>query len=89
MLPSGPDYDNVPLSNRVCSTISAVAGETTIDGGAYIRQALDFDPSHKWRNVGIIFAFWAALTYETITLITLGQVLMFILYEQIHLRLLQ
>ncbi|KAL1410781.1 Multidrug resistance protein [Vanrija albida] len=58
--PAGPGY---PTSGPgvVCSTVGSVAGATTVNGDAYINAAYQYYHSHKWRNVGIIFAFMIGL----------------------------
>lgn len=38
-----------------------MAGQSTVSGDAYINSAFQYYASHKWRNVGIIFAFTAGL----------------------------
>ncbi|KAL0940175.1 ABC multidrug transporter [Colletotrichum truncatum] len=60
-VPSGPTYDTGMMTQtRVCAAQGGVAGATFIDGSAYITGAFGYLDSHRWRNVGIIFAFSAA-----------------------------
>lgn len=59
--PLVPGYENTPLANRVCTTVGAVAGETTVDGTKYIKDLYKYSRSHKWRNVGILIAFCIGL----------------------------
>lgn len=54
-------YENVTLANRVCSTVGAVAGSSTVNGDAYINSQYKYFNSHKWRNIGILIAFTIAL----------------------------
>ncbi|KAI9368301.1 ABC drug exporter AbcA [Aspergillus egyptiacus] len=56
-VPSGPEYMDLGSSNRVCSTVGSVPGQSYVNGDAYIQSAYDYHASHKWRNIGIIFAF--------------------------------
>ncbi|KAF2258149.1 putative multidrug resistance ABC transporter [Lojkania enalia] len=60
-IPSGPNYDNVPENARVCSAVGAVPGQPYIDGDVYIDSAYGYVHSHKWRNIGILFAFMIGL----------------------------
>ena len=52
-----PTYGNLATHEKVCSSVGAVAGQTFVNGDAYINSAFQYYHSHKWRNVGIIFAF--------------------------------
>ncbi|KAI8286692.1 ZEB2-regulated ABC transporter 1 [Colletotrichum sp. SAR11_240] len=54
LVPSGPDYDALPLSGRTCSVVGAVPGSDAIDGDRYIEESFGYFNSHKWRNVGIL-----------------------------------
>ena len=49
--PYGSDSDN----SRVCTAVSAVPGQPYVDGTAYVDSAYRYQPSHKWRNVGILY----------------------------------
>ncbi|KAL4867801.1 hypothetical protein BDV12DRAFT_170614 [Aspergillus spectabilis] len=60
-VPSGPSYVDLGPSNRVCSTVGSVPGQPSVNGDAYIQSAYDYNASHKWRNIGIIFAFMFVL----------------------------
>ena len=55
-VPTGPSYDNVAPLERVCSTVGSVAGQSYVDGDAYINTSFAYYHSHLWRNLGIIFA---------------------------------
>lgn len=56
-VPSGPGYTDVGLNNRVCSTVRSVPGQAFVNGNAYIESAYSYTASHKWRNIGVIFAY--------------------------------
>jgi hypothetical protein len=56
-VPSGQGYENVNAINTICSTVSSSAGDTTIDGDAYMTTAYGYSNGHLWRNLGIIIAF--------------------------------
>ncbi|KAF5117946.1 hypothetical protein DV454_000839 [Geotrichum candidum] len=64
LLPSGPGYENVPLSSKICSVVGAVAGQSTVNGNDYLVKSFKYEPSHIWRNLGIIIAF---LCFFTVT----------------------
>ncbi|GKT65342.1 ABC-2 type transporter [Colletotrichum tofieldiae] len=60
-VPSGPTYDaGTTAQTRVCAAQGGVAGAMFVDGSAYITGAFGYLDSHRWRNVGVIFAFAAA-----------------------------
>jgi ATP-binding cassette subfamily G (WHITE) protein 2 (PDR) len=56
-VPSGPGYENVSGENHVCSTVGSVPGSPSVSGDAFILSSYGYVASHKWRNVGILFAF--------------------------------
>ncbi|KAL5338821.1 ABC drug exporter AbcA [Aspergillus crustosus] len=60
-VPSGAGYVNLASSNHVCSTVGSVPGQPSVNGDAYIESAYDYHASHRWRNIGIIFAFMVIL----------------------------
>lgn len=61
-VPAGPGF---PSSgpNVVCSSVGSQPGMSTVNGDAYINIAYNYYHSHKWRNVGIIFAFMIFLMF--------------------------
>jgi ABC-type multidrug transport system permease subunit/ABC-type multidrug transport system ATPase subunit len=59
--PALAGYENVTLSNRVCSTVGAVAGSSFVNGDAYVNSQYKYFNSHKWRNIGILIGFVIAL----------------------------
>ncbi|KAF2769646.1 putative multidrug resistance ABC transporter [Teratosphaeria nubilosa] len=58
-----PDYGSLALQEKVCSAIGSTAGDAYVNGDAYINSAFKYYHSHKWRNVGIVFAFMIALMF--------------------------
>lgn len=57
LVPSGPGYDSILDSSRLCSTAGAIPGQDTVAGGNYPRAAFGFRAEHKLRNFGVIIAF--------------------------------
>ncbi|KAF2185804.1 hypothetical protein K469DRAFT_750126 [Zopfia rhizophila CBS 207.26] len=55
-VPSGPEYGGVEPSERACATVGAVAGQDYVDGSSYLMLTYGYSYSHKWRNLGILFA---------------------------------
>ena len=68
-VPQGPGYDNVGAQSRICSTVGAAAGSSSVDGNAYLALSFQYYHSHLWRNLGIIYAFvvFFVCTYLTAT----------------------
>ncbi|EER44595.1 multidrug resistance protein [Histoplasma capsulatum H143] len=64
-IPSGGEYDSYPLENKVCGTVGSIAGSSRVDGDLYLRLSFQYEYSHIWRNLGIIFAitFFFMFTY--------------------------
>lgn len=56
-----PTYGSLALQQQVCSAVGSAAGQRYVNGDAYINSAFEYYHSHKWRNVGIIFAFMVFL----------------------------
>lgn len=54
-------YNSVPLSSKTCSGKGAIAGQDFIDGDRYLNTTYRYDRSHLWRNLGILFVFFAGL----------------------------
>jgi ATP-binding cassette, subfamily G (WHITE), member 2, PDR len=52
-----PAYGNLAQQQKVCSAVGSQAGAQAVNGDAYINSAFEYHHSHKWRNVGIVFAF--------------------------------
>lgn len=57
MVPYSMQYTDMPLENKVCSTVGAVAGSDIVQGTDYLDQSFQYYASHKWRNLGIMFGF--------------------------------
>ncbi|KAB8079584.1 ABC-2 type transporter-domain-containing protein [Aspergillus leporis] len=64
-----PNYPGASLENQICSTVGAVAGSRYIQGDDYLHRSFQYYNSHKWRNLGIMFAFmiFFLTTYLTAT----------------------
>ncbi|KAF4877777.1 ZEB2-regulated ABC transporter 1 [Colletotrichum siamense] len=57
-VPSGAGYaaSSVQPSERVCDIGGAAPGANFVSGEEHLRVVYDFDPSHRWRNFGILMA---------------------------------
>lgn len=60
-IPPAPQFGNGSSVRQICSVVGAVAGQTSVSGDDYIGISYEYYSSHKWRNVGILFAFMIAL----------------------------
>jgi ATP-binding cassette subfamily G (WHITE) protein 2 (SNQ2) len=59
-----PQYENT--DSQACSGVRGAApGATFVNGDDYL-QSLSYSHSHVWRNVGILFAWWALYVAVTI-----------------------
>ena len=61
-VPSGPGYDTVGASERVCTVAGSVLGQDFVDGTTYLNVSFGFVNSHRWRNLGILIAFMVVIT---------------------------
>ena len=52
-----PPYGDLSSNSQVCSAVGAVPGQSYVNGDDYINSAFQYYHSHKYRNVGIVFAF--------------------------------
>ncbi|KAL5362246.1 ABC-2 type transporter-domain-containing protein [Aspergillus floccosus] len=50
-------YEHVSNDNRICSAVGAVPGNPYVEGSDYIKSSFQYDPSHRWRNIGIVIGF--------------------------------
>lgn len=55
-VPSGPGYANLAPDQRVCSAVGANPESSVVSGSAFISISYNYTRSHKWRNLGILFA---------------------------------
>ncbi|KAK6065954.1 ABC-2 type transporter [Seiridium cupressi] len=55
--PSVDGYQNTTMANMACSAVGAVQGQSFVNGDVYIASAYKYLHGHKWRNIGILFAF--------------------------------
>lgn len=83
-IPRGGPYDDVGPTNRICSVVGSVLGESEVQGTDYIVKSFDYLPKHMWRNFGVIIAFCvlSSITYIAATEIvrakkSKGEVLIF------------
>jgi ATP-binding cassette, subfamily G (WHITE), member 2, PDR len=60
-IPSGPGFGNGSDPSQICTVVGSVAGQTVVSGDTYINLSYQYYAAHKWRNVGIIFAFMIGL----------------------------
>ncbi|EER38850.1 ABC drug exporter AbcA [Histoplasma capsulatum H143] len=58
-VPRGPGYENLPSISRICSVVGSEAGSAFVSGDGYINTSFNYSNGHKWRNIGIMFAFLA------------------------------
>ena len=60
-VPTGGGYNDVPLDQRICSTVGSRSGQNFVDGDAYINISFNYYASHLWRNLGVLFALMIGL----------------------------
>ncbi|KIW60537.1 hypothetical protein PV05_00747 [Exophiala xenobiotica] len=56
-IPPAPQFGDGSTTRQICAVVGAVAGQTQIDGDAYINISYGYYRSHKWRDIGILFGF--------------------------------
>ncbi|PRT52634.1 ABC transporter CDR4 [Wickerhamiella sorbophila] len=55
LLPEGPAYSDVPMSQRICTVPGSKVGEMEVQGSDYIWQSFRYKQTHQWRNIGVTF----------------------------------
>jgi len=60
-VPSGAGYEGITGTERACSAVGSLPGETTVNGSNHIFSAFSYEAKNKWRNFGILWAFCFAL----------------------------
>jgi ATP-binding cassette subfamily G (WHITE) protein 2 (SNQ2) len=48
LVPQGPGYENVHLSNQVCATVGAVPGQPFVEGSQFALLSYGYSWSHTW-----------------------------------------
>ncbi|CCM02003.1 uncharacterized protein FIBRA_04077 [Fibroporia radiculosa] len=62
LIPSGPGYENVSITNQVCTTVGSEPGQATVNGLRYVELSFGYSYSHLWRNFGVVVAFGIGFT---------------------------
>ncbi|WWC87080.1 uncharacterized protein L201_001966 [Kwoniella dendrophila CBS 6074] len=62
IVPSGPGYEGVTGTEHICSTIGSKPGSLVVNGDDYINQSYQYYHAHKWRNFGVLIAFFLFFT---------------------------
>jgi ATP-binding cassette subfamily G (WHITE) protein 2 (SNQ2) len=50
-VPSGDGYENIGPLNQVCSTVGAEAGQSFVDGDAFVAASYGYSYNNLWRNL--------------------------------------
>lgn len=58
LVPSGPGYEHVSVSNQVCAVTGARPGQLYVSGDDYVELSFSYSYSHLWRNFAICIAFF-------------------------------
>ncbi|KAI0827349.1 pleiotropic drug resistance ABC transporter [Trametes gibbosa] len=57
LVPQGPGYENVSLTNQVCTTVGSLPGQLTVSGTSYVELSYNYTYNNLWRNFGVLCAF--------------------------------
>ncbi|KAI1385114.1 ABC-2 type transporter-domain-containing protein [Hypoxylon trugodes] len=60
MIPIGPSYEAIDISQRICATIGSQAGQSFVQGTAYLSSKYGYVSNHIWRNFGILLGMMVA-----------------------------
>lgn len=53
LIPTGPGYENITLTNQGCAVVGSQPGHATVEGLAYLKDAYGFVAGHLWRVSGL------------------------------------
>lgn len=56
-IPSGPAYQNVTGTERVCASVGSVPGAATVLGDSFLKNNYNYMNKHKWRGFGVGMAY--------------------------------
>jgi ATP-binding cassette subfamily G (WHITE) protein 2 (SNQ2) len=48
LVPQGPGYENITLTNQVCAVVGAIPGQTTVNGLRYLKLSFNYEWSRVW-----------------------------------------
>lgn len=65
MIPSGPGYDDIPSSNKVCSSVGAAPGENFVDGNINAQLMFGYLYDNLWRVCFVSLLLFGDLTLST------------------------
>ncbi|KAL3241204.1 ATP-binding cassette sterol transporter AUS1 [Nakaseomyces bracarensis] len=57
VVPRGPAYTDVPVTNKACAWQGATLGNDYVRGKDYLKNGLSYTYKHVWRNFGILIGF--------------------------------
>jgi ATP-binding cassette subfamily G (WHITE) protein 2 (SNQ2) len=49
LVPQGPGYENVGLSNQVCTTVGSQPGQAFVNGNLHLQLTFGYSSSNLWR----------------------------------------
>jgi len=49
LVPSGPGYAGISLSNQVCTVVGSEPGQASVNGLRYLSLSFGYSYSHLWR----------------------------------------
>lgn len=53
LVPDGPSYSEVSVSDRICAVVGSDLGQQSVQGTSYMALKYGYMKSHLWRNLGI------------------------------------
>ena len=56
-VPSGPAYQNITGTERICAVLGARPGDEYVLGDNYLKASYDYENKHKWRGFGVGMAY--------------------------------
>ncbi|KAK9451103.1 ABC-2 type transporter-domain-containing protein [Limtongia smithiae] len=54
-----PAIDGVSIENQACTLPGSVSGSKYVNGDSYIETEFQYSHAHMWRNLGILFGYFA------------------------------
>jgi ATP-binding cassette subfamily G (WHITE) protein 2 (SNQ2) len=65
LVPQGPGYEGISLSNQVCTTVGALPGQPTVQGSRFVELSFGYSYNHLWRVSLAVFLGLMLAAYQS------------------------
>lgn len=72
-IPSGPGYENVKNTEKVCAAVGALPGKDYVLGDDFLKLSYNYTNIHKWRGFGVGMAYAIFFFFVYLFLVELNE----------------